>query len=376
MKGKPNVRLIRKQSNQYCGPASNIALELSDSEYAIYLCSKEAFIKDHGWERILIEHMRKHPEQVIAGSPSYLPKYIYGREYTQFPEFKHFRNQEFAENNPNKIFNHIQGGIYIIKREFIAQHGGFNPLLPHNATDIELSYYIESLGYPLGAIPEITSITIKTLPNITARLNEKTVVAHPLTAQSAPVVLDCLNTESHGCNICNWKGNEFTINTKGLSLCLNCSSIDFDRSIMKYLAGNHHIYRNESCITLGVSNALEKTLSSLFKLISMENNSSDFINKLSSIKSPVDYIIIDCDLIDRHNKTKLWENMINKLSSHGEILFISNQATDSNSNGLETIMTTKKHHWLHYTSHFSKHYHYDWRKLGHYSFDRITHLAE
>jgi glycosyltransferase involved in cell wall biosynthesis len=362
--GRSNVRLIRKQSNQYCGPASNIALELSDSEYAIYLCSKEAFIKDHGWERVLIEHMRKYPEQIIAGHPSYLPKYVYGNEYTQFPDFKYFRNQEFALNNPDKVFAHIQGGIYIIKREFIAQYGGFNPLTPHNAMDIELSYYIESLGYPLGVIPEIISITTKTLPKISTRLSETTIVAHPLSTQTVNAELDNLNTSSHGCNICHWKGDNFKQKKKNNLLCPNCSSTGFDRSIMKYLAGNHHIYRNESCITLGVSKALKPTLSSLFRLISLESNTQEFITKLKSIKPSVDYIIIDNDLINEKDRKTLWLNMTKKLSTKGEILFISSQQS-SDPDFLKSINAEAKDNYsFDYTNHSSKYFHYDWRKLA------------
>ena len=367
VKGKPNVRLIRKQSNPYCGPSSTTALELSTSEYAIYLCSKEAFIKDHGWERTLIAHMRKHPEQMIAGHPSYVPKFIYGNEYTQFSDFKHFRNKNFAKSNPDKVFAHIQGGIYILRREFIAQHGSFNTAIPQGGMDIELSYYIESLGYPLGVIPEVISITTKTLPDITTRLNEKTVVAHPLTSQTVHTTLDDLNTALQGCNICHWKGEVFT-KTAQLTLCPNCSSTAFDRSVMKYLAGNHHIYRKERCITLGISPALKKTFSSLFQLVSMEESAATFQHTLKTTKSPIDYLIVDYDLVDKQQQLELWQEMTNKLSKKGEILFTYRH--------FESLpKTIKNSDALNQTHHFSQYCQYDWRKLVQYS-PNMTPLVE
>ena len=349
VKGKSNVRLIRKQNNQYCGPASNIALELSDSEYAIYLCSKEGFIKDHGWERTLIEYMRSHSDEVIAGHPSYLPKYIYGHEYSQFPEFHKFRNQDYAQQNPEKIFAHIQGGVYIVKREFIAKHGGFNPLLPHGAMDIEFSYYIESLGYPLGVIPEIISITTKTLPKITMRLTEKTVVAHPLTLQTGVSVLDVLKTNTQGCNICNWKG-ETLIKNNDIDLCPKCNSTGLDRMVAKYLAGNHHIYRNESLLTLGISHALTQILSSQFNLILRAENYEDFINKIEEQKS-INYFIIDLDLINKEEKTPLWDIVLNKLAHKGEVLFIGYKPEKDIQN-------------IKYINYSSQYFAYDWRKLA------------
>jgi len=380
IKGYSNIRLIRKSENQYCGPASNIALELSDSEYAIYICSKEGFIKKHAWERVLLEYMRNHPNNMIAGHLSQMPSYIYGHEYEKHPDFKKFRNQNFAKNNPNRVFKHIQGGIYIIRREFIKKHGGFNPETPHGAMDIEMSYYSESLGYTLGEIPEVASITVKTLPNLPTILNERTVIAHPLTIQSITDDLDTLD-KVHGkrCNVCGWKGKTFNIehkknNQQIKEICPTCQSTGFGRSILKLLANSHHIFRNEACIVLSDDPSLKKSLSKLFKPLFVEKNDRQFFSKLENSKVQIDCIILDSELVSNKRAINIWNKMIERLAPLGEIIFADalfqddkklNDAIKSKNETIrEAVSSLDEQYAIEYIDYTSYCIAYDWRRFG------------
>jgi len=375
VKGYPNVRLIKKSQNNYCGPASNIALELSQSEFAIYICSKEGFIKKHGWERTLLEHMRNSPDDVIAGHSSQMPKYIYGKEYEGHPNFENFRNPEFAKKNPNRVFKHVQGGVYIIRREFVKEHGGFNPKTPHGGMDIEMSYYIESLGYQLGEIPEVASLTTKTRPTLTAITNERTVIAHPLTVESVTNDLDSLVKQAgHRCNICGWQGQSFIIETiekQSIHKCPECHSTGFARSVMKYMANNHHIYRNEVCVVLSDDKALQAMLNKLFRLVLIH---TDVISLQKERKKAIDIYIVDPELFSNNDETEIWGTMFRRLTPSGEIIFADNLFEDD-SNLSDAMMSTNRkltsalsildsNYQLKYFDYSSYCVAYDWRRFG------------
>jgi glycosyltransferase involved in cell wall biosynthesis len=378
VKGYSNVRLIRKYKNQYGGPGSNIAMEFSNSEYAIYICSKEGFIKKHGWERPLLEHMRKNPNNVMAGHLSQLPGYIYGKEYTKLPDFPKFRNRKFASKNPNRVFKHVQGGAYIISKKFIDDHGGFNPDIPQGGMDIELSYYIESLGYSLGEIPEVASSTVKTLPKLPTILSERTVIAHPLTTHSVVKDLDTLErSNGRRCNICGWKGQNFEFTSEKGSLryqCPDCRSTGFGRSILKLLANNHHIYRGESCVILSDDTSLKKSLNRLFEPLTILEDSELFLSTLRNTQNLVDCIIVDPKLIKEKNASEIWQQMIKFLSPQGELIFAdslfldhefikdaSNSANKSIQNALSTLRGRYSIKYIDITSYCTG---YDWRRFG------------
>jgi hypothetical protein len=302
-----------------------VALELSDSEFAVYICSKEGFIKKHGWERALLKHMRSNPGDVIAGHHSHMPKFIYGREYQKHPEFSKFRNPDFALDNPNRRFAHVQGGVFIMRRDFVKDHGGFNPATPHGGMDVEMSYYIESMGGGLGVIPEVASLTVKTRPTLTAIVDERTVIAHPLTVTSVVTDLDAI-TKDKGqcCNLCGWQGKTFTAENKKdqqIQVCPECLSSDFGRSIMKLLANNHHIYRGEKCFVLSDDKSLKAMLEKLFKVVLVSDKDDDFLKGVKASKDEVDCFIVDPELMADSKMTSIWKTMIEKLSIDGEIIF-------------------------------------------------------
>ena len=162
----PNIRLILLNENMLCGPASNIALERMDHEFAIYICSNEGMVLKHGWEYKALNFMREHNKVAMAGTLAYSPSFYDGRTYKSQKFFENFRNKEYINDKDNIKFKHIQGGIYILRKEAYDECGGFNPLLPQNYMDIEYSYYLKSNNWELAEIPEWISVTKKTLPNI------------------------------------------------------------------------------------------------------------------------------------------------------------------------------------------------------------------
>ncbi len=265
--GHENVRLIRKNTNLFCGPASNIALEVGESEFAIYICSKEGFIARKGWERTLIQAMRDNPNAALGGHLVHIPKYVYASEYAHYPEFSKFRNQDYLSICGDKKFRHIQGGAFIIRRGVYLEHGGFNPKIPHDGMDIELSYYYESLGYELLEIPEVASLTVKTLPKIHSIIDENTVIAHPLTTESALKQLDpVVNKSVVQCNICAWQGKSY--DKKGQ--CPSCMSTSTGRVVYRYLSNNYYAFRNHKCISLLNDIGLDKHLIGMFDLVASE----------------------------------------------------------------------------------------------------------
>ena len=129
-KKRQNIQLIFLKDNIMCGPASNIALDATKNKFAIYLCSNEAYIIKHGWERSALKYMKNHDDVGIAGALAYSPSYYDGKTYREQEFFEKFRNQEYIINKDDVKFKHVQGGVYILRREAYQQCGGFNPLLP------------------------------------------------------------------------------------------------------------------------------------------------------------------------------------------------------------------------------------------------------
>jgi glycosyltransferase involved in cell wall biosynthesis len=276
-KGRENVRLLLMNQNLFVGPASNIALAHGEGEFAIYVCSKEGFVKRHGWDRVVTDYMQAHPDVAIGGHISFLPKHVSGREYEDLQWFDKFRNQEFVKKFPNKCFGHVQGGIFIVRRDALLECGGFNPLVPHNGTDIELSYCLEGLGHKLGEIAELPSITTRTLPGLKAYLDENTVAAHPLTIDSVTKELDQLDVAvGCKCNICGWRGRSFEETGHEQAACPKCGSTGFGRAVYRLLAGNWRLFRDLKCAILSSDASLEKAAHGWFSVTVFSRSVEDF----------------------------------------------------------------------------------------------------
>ena len=328
VRGNSSVRLVRRNTNALCGPATNTALEMASGEMAIYVCSKEGFVKDHGWERGLIEYMRSHPSAVMAGHKVHLPKFTYGAELARHPEFEKFRNREFALANPRRPFGHVQGGLFITRRELLLDLGGFNPLTPQANMDVEMSYYLESKGHPLGQIPELASVTVKTLPRLFAILDERTVAAHPLTNHSVSEQLDALlDAKQCRCNVCSWSGPSFqgSAHSPANSTCPKCGSTPYGRLVFRVLANDHRIYRDGRCALLSRDSGLAAALSNqMFHLAVHEWELASFAASLARAAQRFACVILDTtDLGDAISRADL-ESIAGALETDGEILLSSN----------------------------------------------------
>ena len=258
----PNCRFVALGSNKFCGGSSNIALNIGQGEFSIYICSKEGFVLKAGWERHLINAMRGCPEAPIGGHLIFSPSFVDGRAYLELPWFDYARNPGFAQNNQSRPFFHVQGGFYILRRSFYLKHGGFNPRIRHNGMDIEYSYYTESLGLPLLDVPNLTSLSNKTLPPLTAHLDENTVAAHPLTLAQLPEVAALVSGKIKSrCNVCGFSGRAFASDTLD---CPDCGSLPFSRLIYRHLASSNLVYRNLAAILLLPDLSLKKIAERIF----------------------------------------------------------------------------------------------------------------
>lgn len=231
-----NFRLIPLPENRWCGPASNLGFAQGTSDYIIYLCSKEGYVLRRGWERDMVRWMDAHPEVALGGHRVTLPKFNTGASYQQHPLWPKFRNPEFAVANPERRFDHVQGGIYIYRRSVFDRIGGFSEEVPHDSTDVELSYYVESCGERLGEIPGVRAGTVKTLPGVAAMADEDMIAVHPLSRRTVGRFERIVGGRIRACNICDWEGHSFEPGAEGDSLCPSCGSGRFGRSAMHLLS--------------------------------------------------------------------------------------------------------------------------------------------
>lgn len=233
----PNFRLIALGKNLWCGPGTNLAIEAGSSEFVVYLCSKEGYVLRRGWERDLVKYMEKNPEIGMAGHLVTLPNWRDGATYLSYPQFDKFRNPKFASDNPRRQFNHVQGGVYILRRKAYNEAGGFSTDIPQNGTDVEYSYFLESNGWALGDIPNVYSATVLTQPSITAMVDERMVVVHPLSTRTVGYFDKIVSASTKACNVCGWQGQHFAAKeATNESVCPSCGAHSFARSVLRLLS--------------------------------------------------------------------------------------------------------------------------------------------
>jgi glycosyltransferase involved in cell wall biosynthesis/GT2 family glycosyltransferase len=292
--GHHNVRLLELQDNKYCGPASNIALHYGDSEFAVYVCSKEGFVRPQGWDRSLLEAMR-NVTYVMAGTKTHLPKYTLGKELVQHPKFDRFRNKDFAKNNPERPFQHIQGGAFILRRSALEKFGGFSDALPQDLTDVELSYFLESQGAELGDLPCIRSVSIKTRPNLPAVIDEHTVLAHPLNMANVLGALDGVGDKAaRRCNLCSSGPLRVVFDDVSLR-CLACQSTPLGRAVGVLLAHHYHSHRHAACLLAINDPGLIRFLSDLSFITTQTPSATTLIKSLLREEKKPAVLIVDLD---------------------------------------------------------------------------------
>lgn len=239
------MRLLLLSRNLFVGPATNLALATSDAVFTIYVCSKEEFIARHGWERPLIAYMRANPDVAMGGSFCHLPPHTLGADLARHPSFAKFRNPDFAHDNPERPFRHVQGGVFILRRDAVGPGEGFSEALPQGMTDVEFSYYLESKGMRLGKVPEVSSVSVKTWPKLDAVLDERTAVAHPLSVETTDMLARMHERGMTRCNLCVGWG---CLDDQGI--CTGCQSTGMDRKMYQALAHDWRAHRGGKALIL------------------------------------------------------------------------------------------------------------------------------
>lgn len=264
--GRENAALILLDDNVHWGPAMNIALDGARGETLIYVCSKEGFVLRPGWERTYVDFLRENRDVAMAGHLIGSPAFPTGRAYTEQRFFEGFRNKEFAERNPDREFSHVQGGLFCLRRSAYEHCGEFSAVAAQEAADIEYSYFLESLGWKLGTVPHVPSVTKKTRPRVSAHLDEHTVAAHPLTLESVATAASVAGGAVAFCNVCAWSGSSFRAFGEAADRCPTCRSTPFGRLVFRYLAGTTLPFRGLDCAAIIDDDPVREELDRMFAL--------------------------------------------------------------------------------------------------------------
>ncbi|MFN2471278.1 MAG: glycosyltransferase, partial [Gaiellaceae bacterium] len=265
--GRDNVRLLALSENRFWGPGFNVALEHGSGEFVFYVCSNEGFVAKVGWERECLQFMRAHPRVALGGHLISSPRFHDGDGYRRQPWFSSFRNRWFAKKNPRRAFQHVQGGIFVLRRAAYEESGGFNDAVAQAGADVEYSYYLESRGWELGDIKHLPSVTTKTRPPVGALIDEDTIACHPLSRDTVHELDWAVAMRGRRCNICGWQGERFADGAgDGQTECPQCRSTPFARAAYRFLANSNLVYRKRTCAAVLDSDALVPELERMFSL--------------------------------------------------------------------------------------------------------------
>ncbi|MFC6585703.1 glycosyltransferase [Sulfitobacter aestuariivivens] len=252
-----NITLVLNRDNAMVGPGTNICLENGAAPYAIYVCGKEGMTVRHGWEKPFVSYMNANPEVGLAGTLCYSPSYLYGRDYpVAQPLFDKFRNRDFAHSNPDRLFAHVQGGFFVMRRAMIDQIGGFSDAVPHNATDVEFSYYVESEGWTLGEVPGVIALYNKTRPGLFHRIDETMGALHPPRLEDLARLDAIAAGQVHHCTACSESSTQFE-DPDAQACCPHCGATRRGRSLHRALSESMLLYRRLLGLGVNVPAALE-----------------------------------------------------------------------------------------------------------------------
>jgi glycosyltransferase involved in cell wall biosynthesis/GT2 family glycosyltransferase len=256
------VTVIHNNVNAMVGPGTNAALAQGCSDYAIYVCGKEGVSFARGWEIPIIRALEQQPDVGLVGTICYSPTYLHGAQYpTGIELFPKFRNRSFATDNPTRLFGHVQGGLFGMRRKMVTEIGGFSDDVPHSYTDVEYSYYAESKGWKLANVPNMLALYNKSRPTLSQRFDESLFIAHPVLANE----LDRYDAVARGdlkhCNVCDWYGAAFDDEGK----CPSCVCSPDDRSVYRWLSDGIFMYRRLPALATGLKGRLEKEWAKQFQ---------------------------------------------------------------------------------------------------------------
>ncbi len=329
-KTRPNIKLILNDENLFVGPGTNVGFDHGDSDFMFYVCAVEGFALRNGWETEAIREFRAKPEIGIVGSTGYSPTYLKGSDFPSgIKLFDKFRNADFALDNPDRIFYHIQGGFMGFRREMVDSIGGFNTATPHSYTDVEMSYYAESEGWKLYDIPAYLALFEKTRPGILSRITEHTRFTHPGLLPISPLLNDVAGKKVHLCNICEWHGKAYLDD----DTCPSCGSIPTTRSIFRYFASSILSYRRLPAIYVNPhTEILEKYWKKSFQ---GRTPSFDFLmdeinrtGKIDNRTGGMSVILLNMQSLDSIPE-KFIEEIHRIISDDGQLIIWTNYLKDS-----------------------------------------------
>lgn len=254
---RDNVTILLNRDNAFVGPGTNLCLAEGQSDYAIYVCGKEGMTTKYGWETAFIRYMNAHPAVGQAGTLCYSPSYLFGRDYPKAQAlWDQFRNREFALENPDRSFSHVQGGFFALRRKMIDEIGGFSNDVPHNSTDVEFSYYVESCGWELGEVPGMMALFNKTRPGLFHRIDEHMGALHPPMLEDLPALDAIARREVYHCNACGQQSTSFS-DLDGAAVCPNCGAGRRARALHRVLAESILLYRRLPALGVNIPQAIE-----------------------------------------------------------------------------------------------------------------------
>lgn len=357
---KTNFTFLALPENTMCGPASNVALNYGSAEYSIYLCSKEGFILQQGWERTIVRRMDANPDAAIGGHLINLSKYSTGLEIQNHPSFGKWRNQDFARLNSTVPLFHIQGGCYILRRSPFLEAGGFNERVPQDGMDVEYSYYLTSKGYGLLPIQELAIISNKTLPKIDSLVDENTLVVHPSSYNTMEKLDQIVHLHKKHCVCCGWQGISFKSQSNDSEICPSCNTDGFARSIWRALSHSGRLQSRPSVTLITQNNDLIKVFRQLCKQVEQIRPKADLAKQLSVLRQ--DTKVPDMLVVDHCS----WnENTIEEFVILSEIIpcIIIGSAIDDEKSllTLSESLTITDAQSIKYISRSGG---FDWRKIG------------
>ena len=291
---RPSMTLVLNDQNAFVGPGTNRAMAEGSSDVVIYVCGKEGFALAPGWELPFVHALAEDPTVGLAGTLCHAPSYLTGKDYPSGVRlFDRFRNPAFAAENPDRPFEHVQGGLFAIRRAMVDAIGGYSDAVPHDYTDVEFSYYAESEGWRLAEVPGILSLYRKTRPGLMERIDERVLAAHPPTLADLPALDAIAGGRARHCNLCGWTGPAFLAEGPGhgeyaaggrgtvardtpyatgsgpaapaRARCPGCGSSPADRAVYAVLAASPWLNRRLPGLVVGAGAKLAEILARQFQ---------------------------------------------------------------------------------------------------------------
>ena len=262
---KGNLTVVYNDTNAFVGPGTNRALEEGSSDIAIYVCGKEGFVFRAGWEIPFVHVMAERETVGLCGSLCHAPTYLHGSQYaTGITVFPKFRNRNFALAQSERVFAHVQGGIFALRRKMVEEIGAFSAAVPHNYTDVEYSFYAESKGWELAEVPHLVSIYSKTRPSLVHRVDEGVYAAHPVRFEDLEWIERIIEGSHILCNLCGATAQAFE-GSSSYPLCRECHSTPADRTLFRWLTQSVLLHRRLPAVAVGITGRMAEMWNSQFQ---------------------------------------------------------------------------------------------------------------